>query len=92
MTLTDEEKSFLRTVYRRQDTDDPVQPILANPIKEPYRRLVDLGYMRVVRLVCAVFRQPTGEVCFKLTEAGTIALGLDAPPPAAPTERPGIDI
>ena len=92
MTLTDKEKEFLLRVYTRQDTQDPVRPKQADPLVPAFQTLVDRGYMRVVRLMCALFRQPTGEVCFKLTEAGVQALNLAPPAPAEPTERRGIDL
>jgi hypothetical protein len=54
--------------------------------------------MRVSRLMCALFQQPTGEVCFLVTEAGSIILdhfeyiAAKTKPDDAPADARGIDV
>lgn len=72
--LTDKERALLILVRMRQGGNDPVRPQQVDPLLPRFQALVDRGYMRVSRLMCGIFRQPTGEVCFQVTEAGSLVL------------------
>lgn len=93
--LTDKERKFLLTVRERQGGQDPVRPIRVEPLLPQFQTLVDRGYLRVSRLMDAIFRQWTGEVCFRVTEAGSLVLdhleyirARAAPDPAPDDSRP----
>jgi hypothetical protein len=96
--LTRKEREFLLIVRERQGGQDPVRPKQADPLLPHFQTLVDRGYMRVSRLMCALFQQPTGEVCFLVTEAGSIILdhfeyiAAKTKPDDAPADARGIDV
>lgn len=96
--LTDKERAFLLMVRERQGGQDPVRPMQSDPLVPRHQVLVDRGYLRTSRLMCAIFRQPTGEVCFSVTEAGSLVLDhfeyirAKAAPDHVPPDSRGIDI
>lgn len=98
--LSPKEREFLLLVRERQGGNDPVRPKQPDPLLPQYQTLVDRGYLRVSRLMCGIFRTPTGEVCFRVTEAGSLVLdhfeyiefmAKSAAGGAPPDERP-IDV
>ncbi len=96
--LTDKERDFLLIVRERQGGQDPVRPKQVEPLLPHFQSLVDRGYLRVSRLMDAIFRQWTGEVCFRVTEAGSLVLDhleyirAKAAPDPAPADTRPIDV